>query len=196
MLDFVEGTLVRKSPTHAVVSAGGVGFSIQIPLSTHERLPRSGTVRILTHLSVSDSDMRLYGFSTEEERRVFHLLLGVGGVGPQTAIALLSGVSIREIRRAVVDQDPSPLTRAKGIGRKTAERIILELKSQVAALGEGAPPAPDSPAGVRQDAILALVSLGIPQPKAEEAVRKAMAETRAGAPPTAEELTKAALRHA
>lgn len=196
MLDFVEGVLLHKTPTAAVVAVGGIGFTLTIPTSTFERLPRSGTVRIHTHLAISESDLRLFGFSTEPERRLFRLLLTVQGVGPQTALGIISGVSVREFRRAVLDQDPAPLLKARGVGRKTADRILLELKEAVEALPEPEGPAgPDRAGRTRQDALLALLALGVPRPRAEEAVRRALHEASKEAVPDAGDLTKAALRH-
>ncbi len=173
MYESIRGRLAAKEPGFAVVEAGGLGYRVLVPLSTFERLPPSGSETFLrTHLVVREDEWRLFGFATEEERALFRACLGVSGVGPSTALALLSGMPARDLRAAVATGDVAALTRIKGIGKKTAERLVVDLKDallaeQVAA-GE-----PVTSAGVPADAVAALVALGIDPGEAAERIRRA-----------------------
>ena len=195
MIAFLEGTLVEKDPTRAVIDVGGVGYEVFIPLSSYDRLPNpEAACRVLTYHHVREDIQALYGFVTAEERRLFLLLLNVSGIGPIIALATLSGLSARDLKSAVVQGDVKRLSSVNGVGKKTAERIVLELKdkfSQGEALEALAGAEPASPADVRtRDAILALVSLGFKQADAQAAVKKAVEK---GAPGTVEEIVRKAL---
>lgn len=155
-----------------VIEAGGIGYRVLVPLSTFERLPSSGAeVHVWTHLVVREDEWRLFGFGTDEERALFRACLGVSGVGPQTALSLLSGMSARDLRVAVVSGDVTALTRVKGIGKKTAERLVVDLKDAFAADAAVANE-PVVSAGVPADAVAALVALGIEPSEAALRVRR------------------------
>src|SRR6185436_21068186 len=138
--DFLNGRLAARKPGYAVVDVGGVGYRVEIPLSTYERLPREGSVRLFTYLKVSDDDLRLYGFSTEHEREIFlRLVDGVQQLGPAKAIGILSSVAPEQLARAIDEEDVAFLRNIKGIGEKIANRLIVELKGKLpSAAGNGA----------------------------------------------------------
>jgi Holliday junction DNA helicase RuvA len=170
MFESIRGRLVAKSPARAVVEAGGLGYAVNVPLPTYERLPAKGEeVTLRLHLIVREDEWRLYGFADEEERALFRACLKVSGVGPATALALLSGMAPRELRAAVTGGDVTSLQRVKGVGKKTAERLVVELKD---ALGAEPRAAGGVPAGPLGDAAAALVSLGLTEAEAFERVRR------------------------
>ncbi len=194
MISFLEGFLVEKEPTRIVVGVGGVGYEVFISLSTFDRLPAVGeTCRIFTHQHVREDLLALYGFATAEERKLFLLLMGVSGIGPKLALSALSGLSVREIIAAIVQSDIKRLSSISGIGKKTAERMIVELRdkiSQSEALSAGA--AARKPEDQKaHDAALALVSLGYKQTDAQHRVSAALAALPADV--TVEELVRKAL---
>ena len=163
MIGFVRGKLVVKSPPHLTVDVGGVGYDIEAPMSTFYTLPAVGSeVRLLTHLVVREDAHILYGFGSQEERALFRNLLKVSQIGPKIALAILSGVSVDGFATLVKLQDSSALTKIPGVGRKTAERVLLEMRDRLdalseAAIGGGALVAPSSTEG---EAWTALVALG------------------------------------
>ena len=179
MYESITGTLLLKEPASAVIEAAGLGYRVQIPLSTYEALPRAGEqATLLLHLVVREDEWRLYGFAGEEERLVFRALLRVNGVGPVMALGLLSGFVPIEFQAAVAGGDVRGLTRVKGVGRKTAERIIVELrdvwKDAIGLEGAVAPAAdPDGPV---EDAIRALESLGLDGTEARKRVLRHIQE--------------------
>ena len=162
MIAYVRGILGEKSPTTAVVEAAGVGYEMLIPLSTYERLPREGgEVKLLAFHSVRDDDETLFGFATENERELFARLTGVSGVGPKTALAILSGASVSELASSIVSGDAKRISAIKGVGKKTAEKICVELRDKVGALAFGSDdPASPLRSGVAADAVTALRALG------------------------------------
>jgi Holliday junction DNA helicase RuvA len=192
MYDHIQGNLVFKSPTQAVVSAGGVGYRLTIPFSTFDALPGSGAAKLFAHLQVRDDALKLYGFATEAERRLFTQLIGVGGIGPNTAIAVLNGIHPDDFRRAVAAEKADELCRIKGIGRKTAERIIVELKRDMEReLIEET----GSTAGVRgavSDAVAAMLALGYTRSSAEKAVTRAL--EKLGREASSEQVVREALQ--
>src|SRR5947209_19321727 len=142
MITFLQGNLVSALPTQAIVDVAGVGYEVLIPLSSYDKLPTAGQpVRILTHLHVREDAHILYGFMTPAERDLFRLLVNnVTGIGPKLALAVLSGMSVSNFKAAVVNADVTALSKISGLGKKTAERIVLELKDKlgVAAAWEAA----------------------------------------------------------
>jgi holliday junction DNA helicase RuvA len=198
MITFLEGILAEALPTHVVISVHGVGYHVFIPLSSYDRLPLPGQqIKILTHLQVREDAHVLYGFVTAAERDLFRLLVNhVSGIGPKTALDVLSGISVTSFKAAVVENDASLLAKTKGIGKKTAERIIVELKDKVgvAAAWEAASAAhaPSPQETQINDAVLALISLGYKQVDAHKAVKQAA--EKSGAAPAAEDLVRAALK--
>jgi Holliday junction DNA helicase RuvA len=198
MIAFLEGTLAEALPTQIVVNVHGVGYQVLIPISSFERLPAPGLpVKILTHLAVREDAHVLYGFMSSGERDLFRLLLNhVTGVGPKIALSVLSGLSVEMFKSAVVAGDTGMISKISGVGKKTAERIVLELKDKVGVAAEweasSAKNAP-SPEDIRlHDAVLALISLGYKQAEAHKAVNAAI---KAGAEAkTAEDLVRQALK--
>lgn len=172
MISFINGTLIQKTPTYVVVESGGFGLQIYIPLSSYNRIGEVGdSVHILSYLHVREDNLQLFGFATEEERELFKLLISVSGIGPRSAQGILSGCAAQDFKRAIINQDMQTLTSAPGVGKKTAERLVLELKDKV---GESVKEAGYTAPAVSthaQEAISALVTLGYKQSKAEEMVQ-------------------------
>jgi Holliday junction DNA helicase RuvA len=193
MFATLRGTLREKAPGGAVVDVGGVGYQVQIPLSTFYELPQEGeTITLRTTVQIRDDAIHIFGFATEGERALFRLLIAVAGVGPRTALAVLSGMSVEEVATAVTTRDIARLQRVPGIGRKTAERLALELHDKVQALaGPAADLAPVAD-GVRRDVVSALVNLGYPAAQAERAADQVL--TEAGGVAAFESLLRGALR--
>ncbi|MBR2713928.1 MAG: Holliday junction branch migration protein RuvA [Kiritimatiellae bacterium] len=161
MIAFIRGTLIEKEPTRAVIEAGGVGYELLVPLSTYEKLPRTGfEAKLLAHHCVREDDEILFGFATDDEKAMFAKLTSVSGVGPKIALAILSGSSVGELSMSIAGGDAKRLAAIKGVGKKTAEKICVELRDKVSEFafsgrgGEGAP----SP--IAKDAVAALRSLG------------------------------------
>jgi holliday junction DNA helicase RuvA len=198
MITFLEGTLAEALPTQIVVAVHGVGYQVLIPLSSYDKLPAVGTqIKILTHLQVREDAHVLFGFATAAERDLFRLLVNnVSGIGPKTALDVLSGISVSSFKAAVVNADAGLLSKTKGIGKKTAERIIVELKDKVgvAAAWEAASAshAPTPEQTQINDAVLALISLGYKQVDAHKAVKQA--QEKGGAAQTTEDLVRQALK--
>ena len=193
MYEHLTGRLAAKSPAEAVVECAGVGYRLRIPLSTFEALPAAGVeCRIFTHLHVREDTMALYGFATPEERTAFRRMLGVSGIGPNLALTVLSGMPVGRLARAVADGDAAELTRVKGIGDKTAKRVVLELKGVLDDLAVAEPARALNPKAA--DAVSALVNLGYPEQTAEKMVDKAMVDRGDEAP--VEEIIRAALAKA
>ena len=198
MISHLEGKLIHKSPTELVIDVGGVGYLVSIPLSTYERIEdRNGTVRVLTYMHVREDTMQLFGFASEAERSMFRMLLSVSGIGPKMAQGILSGLSTDEIKTAITGGDLTTLTSISGVGRKTAERLIVELRDKVAKT-EAAEPIPASTGQqlkARAEAVSALMSLGHSRASAESAIRAVLKE-ESDKEISIEELIKRALRHA
>ncbi len=179
MIALLRGTLVEKHPNQAIVEAAGVGYDVAIPVSTFTHLPDAGKeVRLRIHTHVREDALSLYGFLTQDEKNLFEKLIGVSGIGPTLGIKVLSGITATDLvnflRRGEVDK----LVRIPGVGKKTAERMVLELRDKLPAIsGEEASSAPaaDALSTVEQDVLSALLNLGCARPQAETAVRKAKA---------------------
>jgi Holliday junction DNA helicase RuvA len=177
MISFLRGKVVEALPMRLILDVGGVGYDLHIPLSTYDRLPGPGeTYKVLTHLQIREDAHLLYGFSTPEERDLFLLLINnVSGVGPKLAMAVLNGTTPIQFRGFVVAGDLANLSKIKGVGKKTAERIVVELRDKVgvsaawqaASAQHTLPPAEQ----VANDAVLALIALGYKQPDAHKTVR-------------------------
>jgi Holliday junction DNA helicase RuvA len=165
VIGHLRGRLAAKHPPQLVVDVGGVGYELEAPMSTFYSLPATGAeVQLHTHLVVREDAHVLYGFGTERERSLFRELIKVSGVGPRIALAILSGVSVDEFQRCVDGQDVAALVRVPGIGRKTAERLVIEmrdrLKGLTGATTSAAPGAAGAAAGAQAEAFAALVALG------------------------------------
>jgi len=165
MIGFLRGVLAQKHPPALIVDVGGVGYELEAPMSTFYALPAVGAeVRLHTHLVVREDAHLLFGFATEPERRLFRDLLRVSGIGPKIGLALLSGMSVEAFLLCVETQDAGSLVRVPGIGRKTAERLIIEMRDRIRALGEPGPaagqPAVAASSGAAAEAFAAMVALG------------------------------------
>ncbi len=174
MFDFIYGNLVYKTPTTATIETNGIGYKAHIPLSTFEKISKKEKVKLYTKLSIRDDELKIYGFFSLEERKLFNLLLSVNGVGSNVALTILSSSSISQFEKYVVSNDPKSLQRIKGIGKKTAERIILELKEKVKCILPDSKSSTDTGRmAIISDAVMAMVSLGYAMSEAENAVNKA-----------------------
>ena len=197
MIAFLDGKLVSALPTQAIVDVSGVGYEVFIPLSSYDKLPAAGqSVRILTHLHVREDAHVLYGFMSAAERDLFRLLVNhVSGIGPKLGLAVLSGMSVNNFKSAVVNSDVAALAKISGLGKKTAERIVLELKDKlgVAAAWEAASAthAPTPEEEEANEAVLALIALGYKQVDAHKSVREMQQK---GEAKSAEDLVKLALK--
>jgi Holliday junction DNA helicase RuvA len=175
MITFLDGILEEKQPARVVVNVGGVGYEVLVPLSSFDRLPPEGEkARVLIYHHITEVSQVLFGFATDEERRMFTLLLGVSGIGPKIAVSALSGLSVRELKIALADGDVKRISSISGIGKKTAERIIVELRDKFSP-GETleALSGADHPPGDTRlrDAALALISLGYKQDEARKMIK-------------------------
>ena len=197
MYDFLKGTLASRGPTEIVVDVGGVGYRVEIPLLTSGRLPEEGSkVTILVHHRVQDDRVRLFGFLQEQERQLFRCLIAVAGIGPGTALALLSGHRPEEVWRLIGDGDWKGIMRTRGVGSKIAQRVCTELKDRADRVaGPASTEIADPDAADNEDAVSALLVLGYTEAQA----RKAVAAARRALPDAdspLEMIVREALRHA
>ena len=186
MIGRLSGQIIECRPDHVMLDVAGVGYYLEIPLSTYyplcEALDSTATLRVHTH--VREDALKLYGFATLDEKETFELLIGISGIGPRVALAFLSGIGIDELRRAVHGQDRGRLQKIPGVGKKTAERVLLELKDRLGA-GPGSTDPQDHPGGgerlttghdrrveMLEDAVSALVNLGYTREAARKSVEK------------------------
>ena len=190
MYAFLEGELVYKSPSLLYLSVGGVGYEVNITLQTYSHIVNADRCRLYTHLQVREDAWVLYGFADEEERATFRQLLNINGVGAATARIILSSLTTDELERAISMEDAKTLEKVKGIGNKTALRIILELKGKLLRQKNSSPLSAPKHNTIPEDALIALVNLGISKSIAENAIKKI---TNASSL-TVEELIKQALR--
>lgn len=177
MYNYLSGILAEKFPTQVTLDVNGIGFQLVVPLSTSQKLPQAGQkVKLLTHHVVREDAQLLFGFATEEERSLFRLLLTISGIGPKSAITVLSGLGIGELKRAIVNGSIPTLTSISGIGKKTAERIIIELREKVVVEGRDDEPSEhlSLEKELMQDSLRALVSLGYTKQNAKAAIEKVM----------------------
>ena len=196
MIAFLRGRLIEKHPNRLIVDVNGVGYDVQVPLSTFYDLAEPGTeVSLRVHTHVREDQIALFGFGSFLEQQLFERLIGVSGIGPKLALAALSGIDPDDLVRAVRTADVARLSAVPGIGKKTAERIRLELKDKLPAPSAPAGPtsAPPTPADdLRTDLLSALLNLGYHRPLAEKAVDSVLA--KATTPPPFEQAVRAALR--
>lgn len=204
MIGSLRGVLLAKSPPQLMIEVGGIGYELEAPMSTFYELPAIGAeLRLLTHFVVREDAQVLYGFAREDERRLFRNLLKVSGVGPKMALAILSGASVEGFASCVARNDAATLTRIPGIGRKTAERLIVEMRDRLdaeagLAVSLGAPRVAgetieaDAAAGAEGEAYAALVALGYKPAEATRLVRTAAASEES--PQSTEQLIRRALQ--
>jgi len=197
MIALLRGRLVEKAPSRLIVDVGGVGYDVQVPVSTFFETAEPGAeVELRIHTHVREDQISLYGFGTALEQQLFEHLISVNGIGPKLALGVLSGIEPRELVRAVRTADVGRLTRIPGIGKKTAERVTLELKDKLGAAtfdaaAPSAAPVPATGDALKTDVLSALVNLGYQRAAAEKAVEAAMAASTA---PTVEGVLRHALR--
>ncbi len=183
MIALLRGVLLEKHPNQALVDVGGVGYDVTIPVSTFTGLPEpGGEVRLRIHTHVREDALSLYGFLTQDEKNLFERLIAVSNIGPTLAIKVLSGLEAADLASAIRKGELERLVRIPGVGKKTAERIILELRDKLPApVGEAATAAQPALTDVDQDVLSALLNLGCARPAAETAIRKAKAAAGSGA---------------
>ena len=178
MIGHLRGTLLEKNPNQVILEIAGVGYEVQIPVSTFTALPEQGAVASLRiHTHVREDAIVLFGFATSEEKLLFERLISVSGIGPKLGITVLSGLPTDDLLTAIRSSDIATLIRVPGVGKKTAERIVLELKDKLAGIdgaGRSATAITTGPAlnTLDRDVLSALVNLGCSRPAAEEAIRK------------------------
>ena len=197
MISFIRGKLYDKKPTTLVLETNGIGYEVEVPLSTFEALNDvEGEVLLLTYLHVREDGMSLFGFATEDERQTFRDLLSVSGIGPKLALSILSGSNLSELQRNIAQGDETALTRIRGLGKKTAQRLIIDLKDKFAKKVSAIPSAREQEPRISQqtieEAVLALYSLGYSRSEGLKAVEKVLSKVPADV--TVEGLVRAALK--
>jgi Holliday junction DNA helicase RuvA len=174
MIAYIKGILDHKEPGRAVIDVNGVGYEIFIPLSTYQKLPAIGSsVKLHTHYHVREDAVNLYGFISPDEKETFELLLSISGIGAKVALSILSSASVDDFRRAIAQGDMKSLTKIPGIGKKSAERMLLELKDKIGRISIDEEAVMLVESGAVSDAVSALINLGISSAVAEYAVYKA-----------------------
>lgn len=183
MIAHLRGKLVEKQPNLVVVDVDGVGYELTIPVSTYLQLGNAGEeVALHTHTHVREDSLALFGFATRHEKSIFEKLITVSGIGPRLAVTVLSGLPAEDLATAIRNGDVATLTRIPGVGRKTGERMVLELREKLipAGEGEGGAGLPSGMSPIERDVISALLNLGCSRPAAEKAVRNALNESDSG----------------
>ena len=196
MIDYLNGKLVHKDPTYVLLDVGGIGYHVNISLQTYSKIKDEEQLRLLTFLHIKEDAHTLYGFKEPQEKRLFLLLISINGVGPNTGLMILSSLSSEEIEQAILSGDVATIQGVKGIGTKTAQRIILELKDKVgkSTTGETAAPLGFLQGGnkIREEALQALMTLGFPKAVADKNL--AIVLKKSGGNLSLEELIKASLK--
>jgi Holliday junction DNA helicase RuvA len=196
MISFLRGKLVHKDPTHVIIDVGGVGYQVSISLHTFSEIKDKEDLKLLTYFHVREDSQVLFGFATAAEKQMFQYLISVNGVGPSTALVVLSFLPPDELRAAIIREDAAALQAVKGIGGKTAQRLILELRDKVKK--DGSDQAIGIPGfvgnTVRNEALSALITLGIAKPVAEKSIDSVL--KKSGNTFSLEELIKQALKNA
>lgn len=194
MYAYLHGKLTYKSPTEVYVECAGVGYHVQITLFTYSDIELVNEARLYTYLQVREDAMLLYGFSTEQERDMFRLLVGVSGVGPNTARLILSSMTTNELARAIINDEVSLIQTIKGIGPKSAKRLVLELKDKVGSMESAGPvtAASGSADQFAEEAVAALTMLGFSRSQSEKAVQQVRQSNSAS---SVEELIKLSLKN-
>ena len=196
MIAHLKGKLIYKSPDHSIVDVNGIGYKVFAPLSTYYVLPKIGeSVTFRIHTRVREDELKLFGFLTEEEQAIFEKLITINKVGPKLALGILSGMSPANLLTAVMNNDAARLSAIPGVGKKTAERLTLEMKDKLSDLTFGMEHQPDaeSPGGSYEDALSALVNLGYKKPQAEKSLKSAY--NKIGKDSSLEDLIKESLNN-
>ncbi|MBN7815449.1 Holliday junction branch migration protein RuvA [Algoriphagus pacificus] len=197
MIDYLNGKLIFKDPTYVLIDVGGIGYHVKISLQTYSKIKDEEQIKLLTFLHIKEDAHTLYGFKDAAEKRLFLLLISINGVGPNTGLMILSSLSAEEIEHAILSGDVATIQHVKGIGAKTAQRIILELKDKVGKTADG-DSAPSqlgflkSSNKVREEALQALITLGFPKAAAEKNIAAVLKKTTGEI--SLEELIKASLK--
>lgn len=194
MIAYLKGRLAHKDPTFVIIDVGGIGYQVKISLQTYSQIKDEEQIQLLTFLHIKEDAHTLYGFKEESEKRLFLLLIGINGVGPNTGLMILSSLSSEEIEQAILGGDVNTIQAVKGIGAKTAQRIILELKDKVGKTTDSVAPLGflKSSNKVREEALQALVTLGFPKAVAEKNIAQVLKKT--GGEISLEDLIKASLK--
>jgi Holliday junction DNA helicase RuvA len=193
MYEYIKGELVSVTPTYAVIDVQGIGYKIIISLQTYTKLADATTAKLNIHQVIREDANLLYGFYDEDERHIFRLLINVNGVGPNTALIMLSSLSSEEIRTAILKEDINTLKGVKGIGLKTAQRIVVDLRDKITTTGASVDLLSRQASGNEQkeEALLALITMGYTKATAEKVLDKLLKETKYA---TVQELLKAAFK--
>ncbi len=197
MITFLRGRLVHKDPTHIIVDVGGIGYHVNISLATYSEIKDQENVTVHTHLAIREDAHVLFGFSREAEKRLFQQLISVNGVGPSTAIVMLSYMDSEELKSAIIQENTAVLQSIKGIGAKTAQRVIIDLRDKLKKESWEDSQSQVSPLAhntVRNEALSALLTLGLPKAAAEKSVDTVL--KKSGNTITLEDLVKQALKNA
>lgn len=196
MIDYLSGKLVFKDPTYVIIDVNGIGYHVKVSLQTYTEIKDEEQIKLLTYLHIKEDSHTLFGFKQEDEKRLFLLLLAINGVGPSTVLLILSSLSSAEIEQAILAGDVATIQHVKGIGAKTAQRIILELKDKV---GKGGSDVFSSSLGflkpsnkIREEALQALITLGFPKAAAEKNIATVLKKTTGEI--SLEDLIKASLK--
>ncbi len=199
MISYVSGKLVYKDPTYVIIDVGGLGYQVKISLQTYSKIKDEEQIRLLTFLHIKEDAHTLYGFKEENEKRLFLQLIGINGVGPNTGLMILSSLSTEEIEHAILSGDVGSIQAVKGIGTKTAQRIILELKDKIGKSGSSDPGSlqygflkSSNSNKVREEALQALITLGFQKAAAEKNIASVLKKTDGEI--SLEDLIKASLK--
>lgn len=200
MIAYIQGIVSEKSPTRVVIDVNGIGYELLIPISSYDQIGGGGeTAKLLTYLHVREDILQLFGFSTQEEREMFLLLISISGIGPKSALGIISSINVKDLKNAIAHENLTLLTAVPGIGKKTAQRIVVELKDKVAKMGITAGAASgfvsSGSSQTADEAMMALISLGYHKSIAEKAIVKALQDNN-DKTLTLQELIKNALRYA
>lgn len=188
MIGFLKGKIISIKPTNVLIDVNGVGYSVNISINTFEKINDKESVSLNIHTNVKEDSISLFGFFSESEKKMFEQLISINGIGPKLAISILSGIQVNDLKDAIQNSDISRITATPGVGRKTAERLVLELKSKVDNISEEGQP--EIPFSIKNEAVAALTTLGYNFKIAEKSVREALSlEPKL----TLEELIKKAL---
>lgn len=188
MIGYLKGKIISAKPTQIILDVNNIGYLIYISISTFEKISDQQEVSLYIHTYVREDALNLYGFYTEAEKEMFELLISISGIGPKVALSILSGISVEELQSAIQSENVSRLVSVPGVGRKTAERVVLELKSKVGFIETAASKGIDFT--IKQEAVLALTTLGYNQKVADKTVRNLLSSNAAF---TLEELIKKSL---
>jgi holliday junction DNA helicase RuvA len=197
MIAFLRGKLVYRDPTHVLIDVNGIGYHVNISLQTYSAIKEQENIHLFTHLAIREDAHILFGFSAEDEKKLFQQLISISGVGPSTAIVMLSYMNSQELKQAIIREDAAALQSIKGIGGKTAQRVIIELKDKLKkeSWEEIQPSISSSPHNtIKKEALSALLTLGLPKAVAEKSIDTVL--KKSGNTITLEDLVKQALKNA